>query len=305
MESKVPESLKSNIVKVGIALGAVALGYFVVQKIWGSNYHSQNLVTMKEQKEDYDVSVYTADTLNGALQKHDGTLHLPLVEKEKITHDTYNFVFKLPEENQELGLPLGGHLFFYAVIPTEEHPEGERIRRKYTPISVIHEKGVVKFPIKVYYKNVHPQFPEGGKMSQYLDQLNLGETVEMEGPKGKLTYFGQGNFEINGKKVKKTQIGMTAGGTGITPIFQIIQAALLNNDSIHMTLLFGNRSENDILLKKELDEFAAKYPDKFTLHYIIDKAIDPQTWTGDVGYVSKQLIQKYMPAPAPDTLMLQ
>lgn len=85
---------------------------------------------------------------------------------------------------------------------------------------------------------------------------------------------------------------MTAGGTGITPMFQLIQAACLNDDNIHITLLFGNRTENDILLKKELDEFAARYPDKFKLIYMIDNPIYPDEWEGEVGYVTKEMLQK-------------
>lgn len=46
--------------------------------------------------------------------------------------------------------------------------------------------------VKVYFKDVHPKFPEGGKMSQHLDSLSIGSTVEIRGPSGKLTYIGQG-----------------------------------------------------------------------------------------------------------------
>lgn len=47
--------------------------------------------------------------------------------------------------------------------------------------------------VKVYFKDVHPKFPEGGKMSQHLDSLSIGSTVEIRGPSGKLTYVGRGN----------------------------------------------------------------------------------------------------------------
>lgn len=49
---------------------------------------------------------------------------------------------------------------------------------------------------KVYFKNVHPKYPEGGKMSQYLDSLNIGDTVDIRGPSGKLTYVGRGEFVV-------------------------------------------------------------------------------------------------------------
>ena len=44
---------------------------------------------------------------------------------------------------------------------------------------------------------------------------------------------------------------MVAGGTGITPIFQIIQYACDHEneeDMPHMILLFANRTEDDILM---------------------------------------------------------
>ena len=47
---------------------------------------------------------------------------------------------------------------------------------------------------KVYFKNVHPKYPDGGKMSQYLDSLEIGDTVDIRGPSGKLTYVGRGEL---------------------------------------------------------------------------------------------------------------
>lgn len=46
---------------------------------------------------------------------------------------------------------------------------------------------------QVYLKGVHPKFPEGGKMSQYLNSLKIGDVVEFRGPSGLLTYTGKGN----------------------------------------------------------------------------------------------------------------
>lgn len=82
--------------------------------------------------------------------------------------------------------------------------------------------------IKVYHKDVHPRFPLGGKMSQYLNDLNMDSHISVRGPFGKLTYMGDGYFKILTKikpptykeKVYK-KIGMLAGGTGITPFYQV------------------------------------------------------------------------------------
>lgn len=48
------------------------------------------------------------------------------------------------------------------------------IVRPYTPVSSDDDQGQVVFVIKVYPANVHPKFPEGGKMSQYMDSLQIG-----------------------------------------------------------------------------------------------------------------------------------
>lgn len=45
-------------------------------------------------------------------------------------------------------------------------------------------------------KDVHPKFPEGGKMSQYLDSLKIGDSIDVRGPSGRLMYLGNGNFSI-------------------------------------------------------------------------------------------------------------
>lgn len=50
--------------------------------------------------------------------------------------------------------------------------------------------------IKVYYKGIHPNFPEGGKMSQYLASMDLERTINIRGPFGRLTYFGDGIVKI-------------------------------------------------------------------------------------------------------------
>lgn len=53
------------------------------------------------------------------------------------------------------------------------------------------ERGLLDL-FQVYYKNTHPSFPEGGKMSQYLDNMAIGDTIDFRGPSGLLIYKGNG-----------------------------------------------------------------------------------------------------------------
>ena len=51
-----------------------------------------------------------------------------------------------------------------------------------------------------------------------------------------------------------------AGGSGLTPMLQIAQEVVRNpEDKTEVTLVFANKSEDDILLKKELDDMARKH----------------------------------------------
>lgn len=43
---------------------------------------------------------------------------------------------------------------------------------------------------------MHPKYPEGGKMSQYLDNLPLGSTVDVRGPGGLIKYKTKGLFSV-------------------------------------------------------------------------------------------------------------
>lgn len=174
------------------------------------------------------------------------------------------------------------------------------VSRKYTPISWIQDEGKFDLLIKVYFKNVHPNFPEGGKLSQYLNSLEMGKSIKCKGPIGKLKYLGDGDFEIITKLDPITTVlkhydtlFMIAGGTGITPIYQIIQSIALNNDKTKVILIFGNKSTNDFLLKEELDEFVSSKKIDLNVIYTIDKAEDG--WTGEVGFVGKEMLTKYMP----------
>lgn len=96
---------------------------------------------------------------------------------------------------------------------------------------------------------------------------------------------------------------------GITPMLQIIRAIDKNpSDQTHKSLIFGNVSVDDILLKDELDAIVNKHAvtGKFKIHYCVDKKPDdtPPDFNHSVGFITPELIEKHMPAPAKNTLIL-
>ncbi|XP_043267373.1 NADH-cytochrome b5 reductase 3 isoform X2 [Venturia canescens] len=228
---------------------------------------------------------------------------LPLIEKEIISHDTRRFRFGLPSADHVLGLQTGQHVLLTANL------NGEVVIRAYTPVSSEEEHGFVDLVVKVYFKNVHPKFPEGGKMSQHLESMKIGDEVEFRGPSGRLVYKGAGKFSI--KLLRKdppiehvvNKAIMIAGGTGITPMLQLIRTITKDpTDHTKMALLFANQTEKDILLREELEELASKHSDQFKLWYTLDSSSD--TWKYSTGHVNGEMIAKHTFPPSPETIVL-
>ncbi|GAB6029997.1 NADH-cytochrome b5 reductase 2 [Chamberlinius hualienensis] len=228
---------------------------------------------------------------------------LRLVQKEVLSHDTRVFRFSLPSSEHIVGLPIGQHVYLTAKI------NDQLIVRPYTPVTSDDTKGYMDLVVKVYFKNVHPKFPDGGKMSQYLDNLQINDTIDVRGPNGLLIYNGKGEFAIRPDKKtppnKRTfkNVGMIAGGTGITPMLQIVRHVFKDPDDLtNVSLIFANQTEKDILLRRELEEIKDTYPDRFHLWYTLDNP--PENWSHSNGFVNADMIKDHLPAPSEETLIL-
>lgn len=68
-----------------------------------------------------------------------------------------------------------------------------------------------------------------------------------------------------------------------------------------MSLLFGNVSEEDILLREELDELARKH-ENISVYHVLNTP--PAGWTQGSGFVTADMIKEHCPAPAKDVKML-
>lgn len=171
-----------------------------------------------------------------------------LQEKEELSHDTRRFTFALPE-GHVLGLPTGQHMTLKFT-----GKDGKAVQRSYTPVTDNQSIGKVSFVIKVYKAGVHPKFPDGGQMSQHLDSLKIGDKMLMKGPKGHMEYFGNGKFQVKplGKPMQQRScgcIGMMAGGTGITPMLQILHFIFKQPaDTTVIKMIYANQSKFSVLL---------------------------------------------------------
>ncbi|GAA0158561.1 reductase [Lithospermum erythrorhizon] len=215
-----------------------------------------------------------------------------LISKVSISHDVRKFRFALPSEDQVLGLAVGKHIFICAIV------DDKLCMRAYTPSSGVDEVGYFELVVKIYFKGVHPKFPNGGLMSQHLDSLEIGSTIDVKGPLGHIEYTGKGNFLVHGKHKFANKLAMIAGGTGITPIYQVMQAILKDpEDETEMYVVYANRTEDDILLKDELDDWAEKYPERVKVWYVIQESLK-EDWKYSVGFVTESILREHIPDPS-------
>ncbi|KAG7099905.1 hypothetical protein E1B28_001704 [Marasmius oreades] len=193
-------------------------------------------------------------------------------------HNTSEFIFELPNNEASL-LPVASCLVVKSSDPEAlKDANGKPIIRPYTPISPPDKAGELTLLVKKY---------EQGNASKHIHSLKEGDTLAIKGPIPKWPW----------KMNELDEVALIGGGSGITPLYQVVSHALADSsNTTKFTLLFSNVTEADILLRSELDALKKKHPNKFDVVYILDKP--PQGWEGPSGFIGKELLQKHVAPPS-------
>lgn len=153
----------------------------------------------------------------------------------------------------------------------------------------MNREGTMELLVKIYFPTSTTQ---GGKMTTALDKLPLSSVVEFKGPIGQFEYLGRGRAMVSGKERQVRSFRMICGGSGITPIYQVLRAVMQDpQDQTSCVVLDGNKTEEDILLKDDLDSFAAANTNKCTIVHTLSRA--SSSWTGRRGRISEELLNEY------------
>lgn len=197
-----------------------------------------------------------------------------LIDKTIISKNTAIYRFKLPHDYDKLDIPVGHHLVCKVNL------NGEEKIRYYTPINNQFDEGFFDIIVKSY---------KDGEVSKYFASLNPGQKVLFKGPVGRMSY----------QKNMAKKIVMIAGGTGISPMLAVLGSIITTPEDItDVKLIYANISENDILLKDELDEYSASYP-LFEVKYALENP--PKNWNGFTGRITKEILQNELPSVNQDT----
>lgn len=253
------------------------------------DYHIGTLADASRVALAREVSVLPRDPFRATFLQPKTWSKAILAKKDRVSPDSFILHFKLDHESQRFGVPVGQHFLMRLQDPATT----EVIIRAYTPASDVTEKGKLRVLIKVYYDT--PNRP-GGKMTLALSSLPEGHPIDVKGPVGKFEYIERGLCVIGGQRRQIRRLVMICGGSGITPFFQILRAVVSDSeDETECVILYGNRTEQDILCRFELDAIAKEHKGRFRVAYTLTNP--EQSWPGHRGRLDKPLISQEVGSP--------
>ena len=206
-----------------------------------------------------------------AKRLHPAAQYLKIAEIVQETHDAKSFVLVPDEEagTRELAPFKAG-----SYINVRTTLAGSVARRTYSLSSSPKEALEGKYRITVKLK-------EGGFLSAWLhNEAKVGDKLTATEPGGHVTHSGI-------RDCKK--VVALAGGSGITPFMSMAKAIDEGTEDFEMTLLYGARTEADLVFRAEFDAIAARCP-KVKVVYVLS---EEQKEGFEAGFITAELIKKY------------
>jgi|SRR5208337_1835562 len=103
----------------------------------------------------------------------------------------------------------------------------------------------------------------GGRVSNVLhDEVQAGDTLRVTEPAGTFT------LDFEGEAPRRYVL--VAGGVGITPLASLAETILRAEPQSQVTLLYGNRSAEEICFRSRLARLAVTYPQRLAVHHVLE-----------------------------------
>ena len=210
---------------------------------------------------------------------------LTVREVKRETPEAVTVVFDIPETLKDRFNYKQGQ---YLTLKSTLH--GEEIRRAYSMCS-----SPLDNHIAVTVKRV-----EGGKMSVYINsELKAGHQMEVMEPEGR--------FFTSLDPDQRKDYYLFGAGSGITPLMSIIRTILEKEPQSTVNLLYGNRNEESIIFRNQLDELARQYSDQFFVEHILSQPARQKaggmlgflkkgqvSWEGKVGRIGNTQVNEFL-----------
>ena len=127
-------------------------------------------------------------------------------------------------------------------------------------------------------------FKKVGKVTSALTRLDVGDVIGFRGPYGN-------HFPI--EEMKGKNVLFIAGGIGLAPVRCVIWNVLdLRKDFEDVTIVYGARSVNDLVYKRELDDWQSM--NGVRTIFTVDPGGQTDDWKGEIGFVPA-IVEKAAP----------
>ncbi|HEX2786397.1 MAG TPA: FAD-binding oxidoreductase [Ignavibacteria bacterium] len=146
-----------------------------------------------------------------------------ILDKKNLTHNVIRFRYEKPQG--------------YTFIPGQAtevtvNKEGWKDKRNPFTFTCLTTDPFLEFSIKIY--------PEHKGVTNELSKLEIGDEIILHDVWGAIQYKGKGVF--------------IAGGAGVTPFIAILRDLNVKDEIEGNTLLFANKTSDDIILKDEFEK---------------------------------------------------
>jgi ferredoxin-NADP reductase len=149
--------------------------------------------------------------------------------------------------------------------------DGEELKKPFSISSSPTEKTHIEFTKKL----------SDSDFSTALKALKEGDWARIDAPYGKFTFEGE-----------HEKIGLLGGGIGITPFMSICRYCSDMHLDTKITLLYGNRTENDIVFRKELETMQQQNKNLKVVFTLNEASSE---WKGATGLITAEMIKKEIP----------
>ncbi len=176
----------------------------------------------------------------------------PLRVKKKVeeTSVSVSLYLEIPDALKETFNHCSGQY-----ITVKQKLGGAEVRRSYSICTPIQSEDFAVTVKKV----------EGGQMSEFLvNTLQAGQTIECSAPDGR--------FFIKPVHENRAYYYFFAAGSGITPVYSMIQTLLEHEPKSMVHLLYGNRDTEDIIFRDAIELLEKKYAGQLAVIHCLSKS---------------------------------
>jgi predicted ferric reductase len=187
---------------------------------------------------------------------------LAVRDVSRVGRDTWNLVLERPHGFEYLPGQFGFLTLRRKGLPVEEHP--------FTISSPPTWPDRVTFTIKA-----------SGDFTRTVRETSPGDRATLDGPYGRFSHV---------LLAPEGRLVMIAGGVGVTPILSMLRHIADAGDDRPVLFVWGNRTEEDILFRDEIESLPRRLP-RFRVRHVLSEQDD---WPGEKGLVDLDLLRRVL-----------